>query len=103
MTHTREEVLEYVRTLLKELARDWDYVEEISGQTLLFRQLGFESLDAVVLGSAIQERYARPLPFAQLFAEIGRDGTRDLSVAELVDFVARHVQTEADSAAGVDR
>jgi acyl carrier protein len=99
MSEARDAVGQSVRGLLKELAGDWDYRDDISDGTLLFRQLGFQSLDIVVLGAAIQERYGRQLPFAQLFADIGRDG-RDLSVAELVDFVARHVNS-TDAGPGV--
>jgi len=44
---------------------------------------GFDSLDAVVLCTAIQEDYQTPMPFAELPAEIGQQ-QRDLSIAELV-------------------
>ena len=99
MNPTREQILTDVQELLKELARDWDYARDIDGATLLFRQLGFESLDIVVLGTAIQERYGRTLPFSQLFTELGQRGT-DLSVTELVDFVAVHLHADAAQPSG---
>lgn len=89
-TTTREDIFNHVQKLLKDLAHDWDYANEIDGGTLIFRQLGFESLDIVVLGAAIQEHYGRTLPFSQLYAELGESGT-DLSVDGLVDFVAAHL------------
>jgi len=49
-----------------------------------------ESLDAVVLGTTIQEHFQQPLPFAELLSEIGRE-QRDLSIRELVDFVDQHL------------
>jgi len=99
MTPTRDQIQNHVQQLLKELARDWDYSTEIDGETLLFRQLGFESLDIVVLGTAIQEHYGRTLPFSQLFTELGERGT-DLSVTELVDFIAMHLSGGNPAPAG---
>jgi len=52
--------------------------------------LGFESLDAVILGTSIQEHYQTQMPFAELLSEIGQQ-QRDLSINELVDFVDRHL------------
>jgi acyl carrier protein len=92
MKTTHDDVLEYVSQLLRDLGRDWDYQDAITGETLLFRELGFESLDIVVLGTAVQEHYGCQMPFAELFTDIGNRGTRDLSVAELVAFVYRFVK-----------
>ena len=91
MKTTHDDVLEYISRMLRDLGRDWDYQDEISGETLLFRELGFESLDIVVLGTAVQEHYGCQMPFAELFTDIGNRGTRDLSVDELVAFVHRFV------------
>jgi acyl carrier protein len=78
-------------SLLGEISRDWDYSGGVGPNTRLFADLGFESLDAVVLGTAIQERYQRPMPFAELLAEIGQKPTPELTVGELVTFVQLHV------------
>jgi acyl carrier protein len=53
-----------------------------------------ESLDAVVLCTAVQEHYQTTMPFAELLADIGQK-QRDLSIAELAEFVARYVCTGA--------
>lgn len=66
-------------------------------QTLLFSELGLESLDAVVLGTALQDRYQAEMPFAQLLADIGKE-SRDLSVTELVDFVHSHLDSGMEEA-----
>ena len=73
--------------MLQELARDWDYAGEIGPETRLFADLGFESLDAVVLGTAIQERYQQAMPLAELLTEIGLRPKPDLTVRELVEFI----------------
>lgn len=90
MSSTKSDVNNYVVGVLGEVARDWDYSKPIGPETLLFSDLGFESLDIVVLGTAIQEHYQKAMPFAELFADIGQRERRDLSVAELVEFVAMH-------------
>lgn len=90
MNPTRQEIQDYVLNKLSELCRDWDYSNPVSPSSLLFKELGLESLDAVVLGTNIQEHFGRPLPFAELLAEIGRL-QRDLSIAELAEFVDKHL------------
>jgi len=90
MRPTRQEILEYVLQTMGELTQDWDYSEPVKPESLLFTQLGFESLDAVILGTSIQEHYQTQMPFAELLSEIGQQ-QRDLSINELVDFVDRHL------------
>ncbi len=90
MMVTRDQVQDYILGKLVELSQDWDDPAEISEPALIFSQLGFESLDAVVLGVAIQEHFARQLPFAELLAELGEQ-RRDLSVGELIDFVYQNL------------
>jgi acyl carrier protein len=91
---TREEIQDYLLATLQELGRDWDYSRPVGPGSLLFSELGLESLDAVVLGTIIQEHFHQPLPFAELLSEIGRE-QRDLSIQELVDFVDRNLQQAA--------
>ena len=91
MKPTREEIQEYVLRTLQELCQDWDYSRPVGPGSLLFTELGLESLDAVVLGTTIQEHFHTPLPFSELLAEIGRD-QRDLSIMELVDFVDKNLK-----------
>ena len=59
--------------------------------TRFFADLGLASIDAVVLSEALQNHYDRPLPFHELMAEIGRRSERDLSIGELVGFLAKHL------------
>lgn len=91
---SEKEILDYVLSLLQELAKDWDYSQTVGPETLLFSQLGFESLDAVVLGTAIQEHYRREMPFAELLAGIGQRENHDLSIAELVQFIDANLASQ---------
>jgi len=90
MTQTRQQILDYVLHTVQGLCQDWDYEDPVGPDSLLFTQLGLESLDAVVLGTAIQEHYQVQMPFAELLADIG-EKQRDLSINELADFVHLHM------------
>lgn len=96
MTPTRQQILEYILSTLGDLCRDWDYAEEVGPATGLFAQLGMESLDAVVLATSIQDHFDHIMPFAELFAELGEQ-QRDLTVAELVDFIHTNLSEPAAS------
>lgn len=91
MTTIDPQVLGDVTELMTQLAGDWDYTGAIDSGTRLLADLGMESLDLVVLGTSIQERYGR-LPFSEFLVEIGQrpPEDRDVSVGELVAFVCRH-------------
>ncbi|HET7035097.1 MAG TPA: acyl carrier protein [Thermomicrobiaceae bacterium] len=86
-----QQVLASVLELMTKLAGDWEYQDEITPDTYLLGDLGLESLDLVVLGTSIQQRYGR-LPFAEYLAEIGQRPVeeRDITVGDLVTFVCRH-------------
>jgi acyl carrier protein len=88
---SQEVILTDVLNLLNQLARDWEYSGEITPDTLLFADLGFESIDAVILASFVQEHYGRPFPFPQLLAEIGQRQIKDLRISELVGFIHQHL------------
>jgi acyl carrier protein len=91
MMITGPQVLDEMIDLMTQLAGDWDYTGQITPETRLLADLAMESLDLVVLGTSIQERYGR-LPFAEFLAEIGQRPVqeRDISVGELVTFVCRY-------------
>lgn len=63
----------------------------IDEDTRFFADLGLASIDAVVLGEALQQYYGRPLPFNDLMADIGRRTDRDLAIGELVAFLQAHL------------
>lgn len=86
-------VLDGVLEMLGELSGDWEYDGLITPDTYFLADLGLESLDIVVLGTLIQQRYGR-LPFAEYLEELGQRPVeeRDITVAELVEFVCEHRQ-----------
>ena len=90
MNATRDQVQDYILAKLVELSQDWDDPREITPDSLIFTELGFESLDAVVLGVTIQGNFECQMPFSELLAELG-EHKKDLRVSELIDFVHRNV------------
>lgn len=98
MKKSREDILTDILSLLQDLSKEWEYTSKMGPQTLLFSEIGLESLDAVVLGTALQERYQKEMPFAQLLAEVGEREVRDLAIGELVDFVDTHLASDVKAA-----
>ena len=68
-----------------------DPVTPIDPATRFFADLGLASIDAVVLGEAIQQRSGRRVPFDQLLADLGGRRQRDLEIRELIAFLQRHL------------
>ena len=101
MSVTEPQVLADILELMTKLAGDWEYSGTVTPDTQLLADLNMESLDLVVLGTALQERYGR-LPFTDFLAEIGQRPIeqRDITVRELVDFVCLH---SGKTAGGVPR
>jgi acyl carrier protein len=91
MTEIDPQVLAGVVELLNELADDWEYDGVIGPDTYFLADLGLESLEIVVLGTMIQQRYGR-LPFAEYLEELGQRPLeeRDVTVADVTAFVCEH-------------
>jgi acyl carrier protein len=92
-------VLDGVLALLEQLSGDWEHDEEIVPETRFIADLGLESLEIVVLGTMVQERYGK-LPFAAFLESIGDRPVeeRDITVLELVAFVCEHRQPALEGA-----
>lgn len=99
MTVTKQDLLTHTLELLAQLAGDWEYDGEITSDTFLFSGLGFQSLDAVILGNSLQEHFGQIIPYADLLADIGQRELRDVSVEEWVDFTYQHLNNSLSGAA----
>jgi acyl carrier protein len=89
----RETVKNGLMNLLKELREDWEYSGEITEQTGIFRDLGFESIDAVALGSAIEEHFGQTLPFAEFLSRASEQELEDITIGYLLDFLMLHLNS----------
>jgi acyl carrier protein len=94
---TRSFLLTEVVHLIGELAADWDYAGVVDENTGLFGDLGYESLDLVVLGASLQERYGK-LPFSEFLADLGRCQAEDCTVGMLVQFMLERLAPVGDVA-----
>jgi acyl carrier protein len=88
----RTQVLQDLTQILTELREDWDYEGQIIEGTGIFADLGFESIDAVALGSAIEDYYNQSLPFAEFLTKAGERQATDIYVRDLVDFLVAQVK-----------
>jgi acyl carrier protein len=79
---------------MSRLAQDSGYQGPIEPDTKLFSDLGYSSLDFVILGTAIQDHYQRPMAFSKLMADMGERQISDISLSELVDFVAGELSAD---------
>lgn len=77
---------------------DWEYSGTITRETRFFADLGFESIDAVVLGEAIEGHYRRRFPYAEFLASLGERNAKDLQVGEMIDFLRPHLNDVAPHA-----
>lgn len=91
MKPTREQIQADTLLLLRRLSEDWEYSGAITEGTYFLADMGFESLDVVILSAQVQEHYRQVLPFTDLFNEIGQRELKDISVGEWVDFIHQHL------------
>lgn len=89
----REQIRADLMKIMTDLRDDWDYSDEITEKTGIFRDLGFESIDAVALGSAIEDHYNRSLPFAEFLMKANERQATDITVGELLDFLGEHLSS----------
>ena len=89
----KDTILRDTLQLLKEMTSGWEmgFAGTVGPKTYLAADLAFESIHLVRLVIAIEEHFKlREWPFQQLFMPDDRR-VDDLQVAELVDFLYRHL------------
>lgn len=89
-------VLQDVIRMVEEVATGWDHelADALGPQTRLVADLGFESMDVVMLLVAIEGHYRRQdLPFDRVLT-VGGQYVTELRVGEVVDFLVRHLGSE---------
>ncbi len=96
-TLDRNSVRAELLKILTNLRDDWDYSDEITEKTGLFSDMQFESIDAVALGSAIEEHFNQSLPFAEFLAKAYERQAEDISIGELLDFIMLHLRPVQES------
>ncbi|MEK6798088.1 MAG: phosphopantetheine-binding protein [Planctomycetota bacterium] len=85
--------------ILTDLREDWEYTDEITEKTGLFTDMQFESIDAVALGSSVEEHFNQSLPFAEFLAQAYKRQANDISIGELLDFLMLHLKPKQETRA----
>lgn len=100
MSHwTSEQITQDVVGLLQNFPGR-EYPEEITAETRFFGDLGFRSIDAVVLGEMLEKHFGGSLPFHELLADVNATGEQDLRVGQIVAFLERHLLAAGSTAPG---
>ena len=90
---TSDELVPRLIELLKDFTQDWDneFEGEMTRETKLLGDLGFESIDIIQLVVAIEQMVGkRKLPFDKLLMKDGRY-VDDLAIGQIADFLAQQV------------
>ncbi|WP_428309389.1 acyl carrier protein [Hydrocarboniphaga sp.] len=90
MPASSDQLVGQLSELLKDFTQDWDneYEGEMTRDTRLLGDLGFESIDIIQLVVAIEQMVKKSkLPFNELLMRDGRY-VDDLSIGQIADFVA---------------
>ena len=88
---TRDLVRQDLIELLKDAREDWDHALVITDQTGIFNELGFESIDAVGLSSALEGHFEQSLPFPEFMARAKEQNLKDITVGQLLDFLMQNL------------
>ncbi len=89
-TQAPQAVFDELASILREFPGR-EYFGTIGRSTRFFDDLGMVSIDAVLLGEKLEERYGRRFPFHELLADLRDRGAEDVEVGELADFIHLHL------------
>jgi acyl carrier protein len=98
---TREQIRTELIDLLKQAREDWDDSTVITDDTGLFLDLGFESIDAVGLGSVLDQHFGKQLPFPEFMSRAREEDLPDITIGRLVDFLVLNLNSAANSGSRV--
>ena len=90
----RETIFGSISEIISSLKDEWEYSGNITPETSLFAELEFESIDAVVLGSMIEEHFKQSFPFAEYLGSLGEEGVGDIKVKDLIDCVYLNLEKQ---------
>ncbi|MBW3596200.1 MAG: acyl carrier protein [Planctomycetes bacterium] len=85
-TKTQPEIIDDLAGILREF-EDREYSGHIGPETQFFGDLGFASIDAVILGEKLEVYYGQKIPFNKFLAQLMQSGAEDLEVGQLAAFL----------------
>jgi hypothetical protein len=87
---TQEQIVSELAGILRNF-QGREYLDEIGPQTLFFSDLGFGSIDAVVLGETLQTYYGQAFPFHEFLEDLRDRQDLDIQIGELAAFLHKHI------------
>ena len=84
---TPERILSELAELLSDF-QGREYSDAITAETMFFGDLGFVSIDAIVLGETLESRYGQQIPFQSFLKQLADDNVHDIAVGRLTEFLA---------------
>ncbi len=93
---TVENIFSVILQIIEELFEDWEYSGKITQETTLLSDLGFQSIDAVALGSAIEDHYNQKIPFAQYLSDLEEKGVSDIKLGDFACFIQKNLGKQRD-------
>jgi acyl carrier protein len=99
-TITLEELQAGIIQVMLGLASEWEYSGDIAPETRLFADMDLQSLDFVILSTALVRKYGR-IPFDELYTDLSeRGGDQEITVREFTQFVYTHLASAETSGQG---
>jgi acyl carrier protein len=96
---TRDQVRTDLIGILKTAREDWDNSIVVTDDTGIFRDLGFESIDAIGLSSALEDHFGAVLPFPEFMAKAREMQAQDITIKMLLDFLMHNLEQPEGRAA----
>ena len=72
--------------------QDREYSGTIDHHTLFIQDLGFSSIDVVILGETLERHYDQQLPFGNFISELGKQNVQDVQIGTLAEFLASNIK-----------
>ena len=66
-----------------------EYSGIIDHETLFMRDLGFSSIDVVILGETLESYYETEISFGNFVSELSQQNVQDVPIGALAEFLAK--------------
>src|SRR4051812_19510458 len=97
MKPSRDEVLQHFLGILHSLGEEYEDSVASSEDTQILNDLNWRSVEIVYIANEVQKHYDQIFPFEKLIQEIESRGNPEVTVADWVNFIHRHLDASAVS------
>ena len=88
---TADHILEDLAGILSNF-QGREYSGTIDRDTKFIGDLGFSSIDVVILGETLETYYAKKLRFGAFLSELAKNNVQDVKIGDLADFLHQQIQ-----------